>query len=204
MNPLPIPGQRHAAGQDADGRQNAGLRHMARAFRCRGACSAESYPGFRTMVRDGILPKAKEYIFTTRKTSYPADFGPRVAVQDIRGMQTISRNAGQFGVHRTQVSLWKKQALGYGKRSFNYQVSGTLLRSIAMPESATCMTGTFRQGRFHPLHHDEENMFSLSAGGGFRLIYWPDRNPIPRLPDGGIDRRAVTRVRIVKITNYHR
>lgn len=54
-----------------------------------------------------------------RRKSYSADFKSRVAVEAIRGVQTISQIASHFEVHPTQVSLWKKQALENMKEGFS-------------------------------------------------------------------------------------
>jgi hypothetical protein len=57
-------------------------------------------------------------------------------------------------------------------------------------------------GRCHALGADRSGQFALALWGPYRLILVPSP-PVPLLPDGGIDRRAVTAVRIVEIVNYH-
>ena len=58
-------------------------------------------------------------------------------------------------------------------------------------------------GRPHPLTGDRLGQFALSLHGGVRLVFEPDHNPVPMLPDGGIDWARVTRIRIVFIGDYH-
>ena len=72
-----------------------------------------------------------------------------------------------------------------------------------MLRSAERLSDLQRQGRFHQLRHDLDGVFSLQVGGGYCLLCEPDHDPIPRLPDGVIDREKVTRVKILKIDNYH-
>jgi proteic killer suppression protein len=57
-------------------------------------------------------------------------------------------------------------------------------------------------GRCHALRGDRSGQFALDLWGPYRLVFEPT-DPIPRLADGGIDRRAVTKIRIVEIVNYH-
>ncbi len=47
---------------------------------------------------------------TTRKR-YSAEFKARVALEAIREQKTTNEIAGRYGVHPSQVTTWKKQAL---------------------------------------------------------------------------------------------
>ncbi len=44
----------------------------------------------------------------TRKT-FSGEFKARVALEAIRGVKTVNEVAQEFGVHPTQVGLWKKE-----------------------------------------------------------------------------------------------
>ena len=54
-----------------------------------------------------------------KRKSYTAAFKARVAVETIRGEQTISQIAARFEVHPSQVNLWKKQALQHLTEAFS-------------------------------------------------------------------------------------
>ncbi len=54
-----------------------------------------------------------------KRKSYAAAFKARVAVEAIRGEQTINQIAARFEVHSSQVSLWKKQALQHLTEAFS-------------------------------------------------------------------------------------
>jgi proteic killer suppression protein len=58
-------------------------------------------------------------------------------------------------------------------------------------------------GNCHALRADRLGQFALSLWGSYRLVFEPNHNPIPRLPDGGIDRAVVTRIRILEVVDYH-
>jgi putative transposase len=46
---------------------------------------------------------------STQRTSYPPDFKARVAFEAVKEQKTINQLAGEYGVHPSQVSTWKKQ-----------------------------------------------------------------------------------------------
>lgn len=53
----------------------------------------------------------------TRK-HYSAEQKAKVALAAIKGQQTVNEIASDFGVHPTQVSLWKKQLLDEATQVF--------------------------------------------------------------------------------------
>jgi len=56
---------------------------------------------------------------------------------------------------------------------------------------------------FHPLTADEAGRFAVALDGPYRLVFEPDHDPAPEQPAGGIDEAAVTKVRILKVVDYH-
>ncbi len=46
-----------------------------------------------------------------KRKQYSASFKAKVALEAIRGLKTTNELAAEFGVHTTQISHWKKQAL---------------------------------------------------------------------------------------------
>lgn len=58
-------------------------------------------------------------------------------------------------------------------------------------------------GNCHQLHGDRVGQFAVSLWGQYRLIFETDHDPVPRLNDGGIDRKNVTRIVIKEVTDYH-
>jgi plasmid maintenance system killer protein len=64
------------------------------------------------------------------------------------------------------------------------------------------MDGT--PGNCHQLlHADRAGQLSMSLWGPYRLIFEPDHDPVPRLPDGGLDRSLVTKILIKEVVDYH-
>jgi len=58
-------------------------------------------------------------------------------------------------------------------------------------------------GRCEELKLDRRGQLSLRLHGGYRLVFEPAHDPVPRRPDGGLDWAAVTGIRILDIVNYH-
>ena len=44
----------------------------------------------------------------TKRKNFGGDFKAKVALEAIRGVKTVNEIAQEFGVHPTQVGLWKK------------------------------------------------------------------------------------------------
>lgn len=59
------------------------------------------------------------------------------------------------------------------------------------------------QARCHQLVGDRVGQFSLDLEHPLRLIVEVADTPIPRLEDGGIDRRHVQRLTFIEITDTH-
>lgn len=46
-----------------------------------------------------------------KRTRYSAEFKAKVAKEAMKGEETLAQLASRFGVHPTQISAWKQQAL---------------------------------------------------------------------------------------------
>lgn len=58
-------------------------------------------------------------------------------------------------------------------------------------------------GRLHSLTGDRRGKYALDLRGPTRLVFEPEHDPLPELPEGGIDESNVTAVRIVEVVDYH-
>jgi toxin HigB-1 len=77
-----------------------------------------------------------------------------------------------------------------------------LRNRLAMLAAAGCVTELVA-GRPHPLKGDRVGEFAVDLEGGKRLVFKPDKDPIPLTEDGSIDWSQVTAVCIVFIGDYH-
>lgn len=58
-------------------------------------------------------------------------------------------------------------------------------------------------GGVHSLSGDRLGQYALDLWGPYRLILEVAELPVPRTTDGGVDRRAVTKIRILEVADYH-
>lgn len=58
-------------------------------------------------------------------------------------------------------------------------------------------------GRCHELIGDRAGQLSLDLDHPYRLIFEPADNPIPLKPDGGIDWKKVTAIKIIGVEDTH-
>ena len=59
-----------------------------------------------------------------KRKRYGADFKFKVAIEALKERQTISELRAKFGVHATQITLWKKQLLEEGLAVFKEATKG--------------------------------------------------------------------------------
>lgn len=90
-----------------------------------------------------------------------------------------------------------------GQKRFGSQRWKLLKRRLAALQAAPTLLDMRGIGGFHPLKADRAGSFALDLDGPYRLILQPGHNPVPSLPDGGIDQSAVTRVEIAEVADYH-
>lgn len=77
------------------------------------------------------------------------------------------------------------------------------LRARLADLAAAARVSDLVAGRPHPLRGDREGQLALTLDGGRRLVLEPAHDPVPALPDGGVDWSQVTAVRIVFVGDYH-
>lgn len=58
-------------------------------------------------------------------------------------------------------------------------------------------------GRCHELRGDRGGQLSLDLDHPYRLIFEPANDPIPLKPDGGIDWKKVTAIKIIGVDDTH-
>jgi proteic killer suppression protein len=90
-----------------------------------------------------------------------------------------------------------------GKRRWgaNFRILQRRLESLEAAETLADMDGV--PGRCHALRGDRSGQFAVTLWGAYRLTFGVADDPIPRLDDGGIDRRRVTEIRVLEVVDYH-
>lgn len=57
--------------------------------------------------------------------------------------------------------------------------------------------------RCHELKENRNGQLAVNLDHPYRLVFEPANEPIPRMPDGGLDWTTVTAVRIREVVDYH-
>jgi proteic killer suppression protein len=58
-------------------------------------------------------------------------------------------------------------------------------------------------GNCHALSADRRGQYAVHLWGAMRLVFEPAHDPLPKLQDGGIDIKRITRINIGGILDYH-
>lgn len=70
---------------------------------------------------------------TTRK-SFTCEFKAKVALEAVRGLKTVNEIGQEFGVHPTQVTLWKKELTEQASSVFDVKRGTKPIDPLASPD----------------------------------------------------------------------
>ena len=106
-----------------------------------------------------------------------------------------------FASNRLKKQMENARAMdkAYGQLAKRLRLRMDLLRS------AHCLANVSSEPppRRHQLTGKRDGQFAVDLNGNWRLVFRPDHDPLPVLPDGGIDIGAVTAICIIEVTDYH-
>jgi len=90
-------------------------------------------------------------------------------------------------------------------RSYGPEQGRMLMRRVSELRAARCLADLrlLPQLRAHELTGDRKGQISITVRQPYRLILLPGSEPIPRLPDGGLDWSATTEVTVIEVVDYH-
>lgn len=57
--------------------------------------------------------------------------------------------------------------------------------------------------RLHSVDNIRRGCWAVRVEGGLRVVFKPNNVPLPKLPDGGVDKSKVTSVKIMAVEDYH-
>ena len=57
--------------------------------------------------------------------------------------------------------------------------------------------------RCHELTGKRKGEFAVNVEDQLRIVFIPNHDPVPRKPDGGIDKKIVTEITIIEVEDYH-
>ena len=90
------------------------------------------------------------------------------------------------------------------KKKFGEPAASKLKTRLDDLDAAQCMEDMRNlPGHWEELRGERKGQFSCRLVGGLRLIVRPARQPAPAKPDGGLDWRAIDRVTVIEVVDYH-
>lgn len=92
-----------------------------------------------------------------------------------------------------------------GIRYWGEPLAKKIRQRIKEFEAATNLgqISTLPPPRCHELRNNRAGQFAVVISANMRIIFEPYHEQIPLLPDGGVDKSRVTRIRILEVTDYH-
>lgn len=90
-------------------------------------------------------------------------------------------------------------------RSYGVEQGRLIMRRVSELRAARCLADLrlLPQLRAHELVGDRKGQISITVRQPYRLIVLTANEPIPKLPDGGLDWSLVTEVTVTEVVNYH-
>ncbi len=90
-------------------------------------------------------------------------------------------------------------------RTYGPEQGRLLVRRISELQAVRCLADlrALPQLRAHELTKNRKGQISISVQHPYRLIIVPANEPIPTLPDGGLDWSSIAEVTVIEIVNYH-
>jgi len=89
-------------------------------------------------------------------------------------------------------------------RQYNTQRAKLIHRRLDDLRAADCLEVVRHlPGRCHELKGDRGGQLSFDLDGPYRLLFKPAHEPPPLKPEGGLDWRRVTAIKIIGVVNTH-
>jgi proteic killer suppression protein len=92
-----------------------------------------------------------------------------------------------------------------GDRLWGSTIAARVRQRISELKAANTLAdmSTLPPARCHQLTENLDEIFAVDVSRKERLVFEVADNPIQRKPDGGIDLKRVTEVRLLRIEDYH-
>lgn len=90
-------------------------------------------------------------------------------------------------------------------RTYGAEQAKGIMRRMSELRAARCLADLrlLPQLRAHELTGDRKGQISITVKQPFRLIILPANDPVPTLPDGGLDWDGATEVKVIEVVDYH-
>lgn len=96
--------------------------------------SRQNLKNGQSQVKMGVGEKSGFIVSEKRRKIFSGEFKAKVALEAIRGLKTVNEIAQDFGVHPTQVGLWKKELQEQAASLFEVKRGAKPVDPSATPE----------------------------------------------------------------------
>ena len=62
---------------------------------------------------------------------------------------------------------------------------------------------TIPASKCHELTQNRKGQLAVKVSGNYRLLFYPDQEPVPKKADGGMDWTSITIIEVIEIEDYH-
>ncbi len=108
-----------------------------------------------------------------------------------------------FGTTRLKKLLESEKEL---VRKYGTKEANALMRCLTHLEGAErlCDVPTMPPTSLHPLDKDRKGQFAVGhKKRKNRIVFVPDHNPLPTINDEKLDKKKVTKIKILEVKDYH-
>ena len=90
-------------------------------------------------------------------------------------------------------------------RKYGRRMSNALASRLAVLRNAPNLAAvpTSKPERRHALKGQRASQQAVDLVHGYRLVFTPAQDPLPKRPDGGLDEEQVTAITILDVVDYH-
>lgn len=91
------------------------------------------------------------------------------------------------------------------QKAFGAKRARLVMRRITFLQAAASLADVpvSKPLRRHELTGKRKGEYAVDVDEKLRIVFVPDHDPVPLLPDGGIDTGKVTAIQIIAVEDYH-
>lgn len=91
------------------------------------------------------------------------------------------------------------------KKAYGNENARIIMRRMTVLSAASNLSEvpTMKPERCHPLRGKKKGQYAVDLKHPYRLVFFPDHNPLPETKEGQLDLAQVTCIKILSVEDYH-